>query len=324
MVTNPTLLNIHMGQHNPLFLQALENAFFDCAHIDWTSYHKNTDALQYDILKAAEELNPDYVFMHTHSGDALSMETIKKLSVKSKVINWTGDVRYPLPQHYIDIGKEIFLTLFSNVNDVEAARKHKVNADFLQVGFDDVAFSPMGHTNTSYPPILFLGSNYAHNIKFPLTELRQQMVDRLKREYGQFFGVYGHGWAEANGNINTFQEEGAAYRSCKIAINLSHFDYKRYSSDRLFRIMGSGAFCLTHNYPEIEKDFEVGKELVVWKNLDDLVATINYYLNNPVARNEIALAGCLKARTTFTWNNFAENLITLINEHENKLGTRHR
>jgi spore maturation protein CgeB len=317
------LLNLYMGKHNPVFNRALGDAF-ECLHIDWMEYGLNSPTLQEHIIIHTKQFQPDYIFLHIQDGNVLTIDTIKELSKMAKVINWTGDVRHPLPQHYIDIGKEIFLTLFSNYNDVETARKSKVKADFLQVGFDDIQFKPVGTINPNYQPILFLGSNYSHAMHFPLTAQREEMVKRLKHDFGQFFGVYGTGWGVASGNITNYQEESTAYRSCRIAINLSHFAYKRYSSDRLFRIMGSGAFCLTHHYPDIEQDFEVGKELVVWNDLDDLVSKINYYLHNHEERSTIALRGCAKAHSKFTWHNFASNLKDLIYKYEQQLDKRNR
>jgi spore maturation protein CgeB len=309
------LLYLRMGSNNPQMTRALEY-YFDCTHIDWTEYGAYSQALQDVVLHACNNVNPDYVLLHIQSGSVLTIETIKQICKNHKVINWTGDVRHPLPQHYIDIGKEIFLTLYTNMNDIEETRNYGINADFLQVGFDDVQFNPIGNTNTQYQPILFLGSNYQGLIDFPLSDFRRDMVFRLKNEFKDYFGLYGTGWSNGNGVITSYVEECCAYRSCKVAINLSHFDYSRYTSDRMFRIMGSGALCLTHRFHDIEQDFVVGDDLVAWDNLDDLVDKIKHYIANEYERQRIATIGCQLARTKYTWNNFAQNLIQIIKKYE--------
>jgi len=309
------LLNLHMGNHNPAFNHALAKSF-DCIHMNWLVYGRNSAALQNEICHRAKIFKPDYIFLHIQDGDVLTTKTILQLSKKSKVINWTGDVLHPLPQHYIDNGKHIFLTLFSNETDVDNARKQGIKADYLQVGFDDNMFTPNGDTNSFFQPILFLGSNYNSTANYPLSYYREEMVNRVKEEYGSMFGLYGLGWDFAQGNLTDYNTEGAAYRTCKIAINLSHFEYKRYSSDRIFRIMGSGAFCLSHRYPDMEKDFEIGEDLVVWEDIDDLIAKINYYLQNDDERTRIAANGCAKVRANFTWFNFTENLKQIIKKYE--------
>lgn len=301
-----------MGQHNPDLQRGL-NTIFDCLHLDWTKHGENSFQLQSVLLNTQNTFNPDYIFMHIQSGNVVRDDTLIQLSKKSKIINWTGDVRNPLPSHYLHIGSKIFLTLYTNMNDVQTSLQKGVRADFLQVGFDKKHFNPIGEKG-NYPEILFLGSNYGD--MFPLSAFRRQMVERLKTEFGNKFGFYGAGWSNANGNINTYAEEGKAYRSCKIAINLSHFAYSRYSSDRMFRILGSGALCLTHRFPNIEKDFKIGDEVVVWDSLQDLCNKIRYYIANEKEREIIAMRGCALARNKYTWDNFADNLKLIINKYE--------
>jgi len=299
-----------MGTHNPDLQKGLDSVF-ECVHFDWIPYGKNSYQLQTDVLNKFHSFNPRIVFIHIQSGEVLNIETIKSMAKSSIVVNWTGDVRHPLPSHYTEIGKHIHSTLFTNVNDVDTCKLNGVNADYLQVGFDSNHFNPSGEIdNNKYPEIIFLGTNYGSNA-FPLTQYRYDMITRLKSEFGNRFGVYGNGWSGLeNGNITSYDEEGKAYRSCKIAINLSHFAYKRYSSDRMYRVLGSGAFCLTHHFPEIELDFQDGKDLVVWHSIDDLVQKINKYLSTDMdmERCKIAMSGCFKARTEFTWHHFAQNL----------------
>jgi spore maturation protein CgeB len=304
-----------MGEHNPDLKRGLDSVF-ECMHFDWTPFQNRIGHLQEQILSMCELFEPAIIFMHIQSEGIVLPETLSKLIKSSMIFSWTGDVRHPLPQHYIDTGRLITSTLFSNQTDVEIARPLGITADYLQVGFDKEHFSPLGRIGTGYSDIIFLGTNYLSH-PFPLSSLRHAMCIRLKHEFGGAFQIYGDGWSGmANGLIHKYEEEGAAYRACKIAINLSHFAYSRYSSDRMFRILGTGAFCLTHRFPDIEQDFDVGNELVVWEDLDDLVRKCEYYLANPVERERIALNGCFKARTEYTWNHFASNLSQIAEIHK--------
>ena len=315
------LLHIMMGDHNPDLKSGLDS-IFDCIHFNWIPFYSNNKKLQEETVRIYREFQPDIVFMHLQCGDAILTNTAQYMTKKSLVFSWTGDVRYPLPNHYIDMGRHITSTLFTNMNDVEYCIHQGLNSDFLQVGFDKKYFSPLGRTSDIYSDILFMGGNY-HTSPFPLTHLRHDMCLRLKKEFGSTFQIYGNGWnGMQNGLIQNYDEEGTAYRSCKIAINLSHFAYKRYSSDRMFRILGSGAFCLTHHFPDIEYDFKIGDELQVWENLDDLVNKCRWYLNNDSERQRIAMNGCYKARTQFTWNHFAENLKTIADKYEREQSDR--
>ncbi|MGV8130701.1 MAG: glycosyltransferase family protein [Candidatus Pacearchaeota archaeon] len=316
------LLHIMMGQHNPDLKNGLSQ-IFDCIHLDWIIYRSNTDQLQKDILKKVNEFSPDVVFMHLQREGVVTIETVTSIRKQGIVVfSWTGDVRYPVPQHYLTLGKHIDATLFSNMNDVEFCNNNGIVADFLQVGYDEYNFSPIGYKDENYPEIVFMGSNYP-SINFPLTKLRSEMVTRLKSEFGNRFGLYGGGWGKlADGSINSYKEEGNVYRSCKIAINLSHFAYKRYSSDRLFRILGCGTFCLSHHYPDMEVDFNVGNDLVVWNDIDDLVEKIKMYLQNNLERKRIANNGYNNVINNFTWINFAEGINKLTDKYSHKMETK--
>lgn len=268
------------------------------------------------VMNAFKEFKPDVVFMHLQRPGILSHTSLDAMNKKSKLVSWCGDVREELPSHYIDLGDHIDLTLFTNMEDVEKLRKEGVKADFLQVGFDSLNFNPEGPIGVNYPEIIFMGSNY--HCQYPLSSYRESMVRTLKSVFGDKFGVYGANWGNqpngrplANGLITNYGEEGLAYRSCKVAISLSHFERSKYASDRLFRILGSGAFCLTHVYPDLEHDFEIGEDLDTFTSIDELVVKIKYYLEDEKLRKKIAIEGCRRARQNFTWHHFAKNLKTI-------------
>jgi spore maturation protein CgeB len=127
------------------------------------------------------------------------------------------------------------------------------------------------------------------------------MVNSLKREFGDRFRAWGAGWGEDTTSCGP-EEESNIYRGCKIAISLSHYDIERYFSDRMLRIMGCSTFCLAKWYPNIEDDFVDKKHLVVWKDIDDLIVKIRYYLENPFERFKIARCGFVHVYSNHTWD----------------------
>ena len=281
---------------------ALSSFASEYRQIDWMALDKQmgTANLRKYIIDESNKFNPDITFMQVHNSDILDIDTVKKL--KGFVINWTGDVRQPLPQCYYTIGKQINLTLFTNLNDIEVLKSVDINADYLQVGYSDINFK-LNENNISQTDIVFMGNHY-HKI-FPLGDMRLEMIRQLNNKFGIQFKVYGSGWEREGHTENLMfkeKKESAVYNKCKIAINLSHFDLKRYSSDRIFRIMGSGAFCLTKWFPEIEKDFIDGEHLAVWHDLEDLKDKISYYLENETLRRMIANNGYDKVRKEDTWH----------------------
>lgn len=293
------------------FQKALIKVCTDYREINSASAHKTEE-----LLRVNTELKPDIVFFQYQTDGVVFphiMARMKQENPDGWFVNYTGDVRFPLPEHYIQTGKEIDCTLFCNYTDVHEARRLGVNAEYLQYGYDPEIYFPTELASAT-PEIVFMGNNYVN--QFPLSIKRAQMVDYLRKEYGSRFGVYGTNWTSPNGNFMGNQHgEAETYRGCKIAINFSHFDYERYSSDRMFRIMGSGALCMTHRYAGLHLDFETGKELIAWDTFEHMKAQIDYYLEHEDERKQIASAGQQKVSKTHTFDAMIANLIKLYNEH---------
>jgi spore maturation protein CgeB len=70
---------------------------------------------------------------------------------------------------------------------------------------------------------------------------------------------------------------------------------------RDFEIPMSGGFYLTKYSEEIEKYFDVGKEIACYSSRDDLIDKCNFYLKNSTAREKIRLAGLDRSRKCHTW-----------------------
>jgi spore maturation protein CgeB len=284
------------------------------------AFSEHADVAYWDVTKAnghfntiarslVDEHKPDLLFMQIQTPNIISVDTAKYLQERTKVINWTGDVRYPTPQWFIDIGRHIDLTLFSNMYDVEYCRSHGIKADYLQIGFPTEIFKPDGVIKENVPDIVFMGNNVGG---FPLSKYRVDMVRSLQKRYGDKFGVYGINWGGGVQEIWNQPEEASYYRGAKIGINLSHFNYSRYSSDRLFRMMGAGCFCLSHHYKDIEMEFERFKHLDTWQNFSELFALIDFYLENYDKRIQMAKLGSEHVHANHTWKNRINQLMQMI------------
>lgn len=247
---------------------------------------------------------PDILFMQIQAPNIISIETCEYAKNSGCfVINWTGDKRHEVPQWMVDLAPFVNCTAFSNMEDVYKMRALGFKSDFLEIGYDPTIYTPIGEA-LQMPEIVFMGNNYGRGY-FPMSGFRIDMVDFLKNEYGNRFGVYGSGWAYGNGNFNHSQhEEAKAYRGAKIAINVSHFDCDTYNSDRLLRILGSGTPCISYNHKGM---YEIYKDNVFYFNdFIELKKHINYLLNYPVSNlaNEFV-------KNNHTFKHQVENIINL-------------
>jgi len=286
------VLHISLGTHQTSQAKALQDIASEYKTFDWTQYQNNPQVLRDKISQLIDSgFSPDITFMQLQREGLMTPDILNK--IPGKKYNWTGDVRDPIPQWYVNIAPYFTATLFSNQHDVDVFRSKGLNAHFLNIGFEEPDYNLNGEKIKS--GVVFMGNNYVN--QFPLSQFRLNMVNSVLG-----LQVYGANWNNAVSNLNENpKKEAAIYRGCEIAINLSHFDYDRYSSDRLFRIMACGAFCLSHHYKGIEKDFKVGEHLDTWKTIPELIEKINYWRLRPDERALIAQNGYRKVWANHTW-----------------------
>ncbi len=267
-----------------------------------------------ELMRAAVDFQPDIIFIQIQHENILSEETARQLAKLAFVINFSGDVREELPSWYLDIGKHIQLSTFSNMVDVKKCISAGIPADYLEIGFDPEIYRPRDIQKSG--PAIVAHFNHYEN-KFPLSAYRMEIVQALTKEFGDNFGVYGN-FPGARGNFNSDQiAESINYNKAKIAINCSHFDYERYSSDRLLRILGSGTFCLSHHYNAIEKDFDLRDHLTTFYDINELINRCKMFLYYmPKKREIIARAGSRLAHQNFTFDSMCENIVKLYKKHK--------
>lgn len=314
------LYPIYMNDVPPHYTlrKAFKNNFNPFFEFDWVNIAKKhgLQKTQEFFLEILRRDRPEYTFMQLQNPINMAPDTARAMAKYTKIINWSGDIRQT-PQWYDwfeAIGKEIHLSLFSNETDVDIMRERGVRADYLQVGVD-TAFYNMKNEKKKYPDIVFACNDYGN---FQLSPYRVAVVKALKKEFGERFQIYGNGW-EKHG-IHTHRihnaQEADAYNNCKIAISVSNFRFKRYYSDRLLRIMACGALPMSHDFEGLEKDFKDGHDIVVFKNIAELIRKCHYYLTHDEERKAIGANAYYTAQAHCTWDCRCRELIQVLKKYE--------
>lgn len=70
---------------------------------------------------------------------------------------------------------------------------------------------------------------------------------------------------------------------------------------RDFEVPMSGGFYLVEYMKELEEFFQIGSEIVCYKDVNDLVKKIKYYLKHDSERESIRIAGYKRAKEQHTW-----------------------
>lgn len=82
----------------------------------------------------------------------------------------------------------------------------------------------------------------------------------------------------------------------RINLNITSRSIESGVPQRVWDILAVGGFCLTNYQPELEEYFEIGHELEVWHDLEELEEKVRYYLSHEEQRVRIAVNGYQKVR----------------------------
>lgn len=167
--------------------------------------------------------------------------------------------------------------------------------------------------------VAFVGNgNYGH----PEWPYRQQLIEWLKKTYGDRFGKYGP-------PENTVRNEhlNELYANVKVVVGDSltpGFNKPGYWSDRVYETVGRGGFLIHPYVKGLEEEFKDGAHLAFYEfnNFEMLKAKIDYYLENEVEREGIRNTGQMLVAQSYTYINRMTDLLNHIAEREPKVAAR--
>ncbi len=100
------------------------------------------------------------------------------------------------------------------------------------------------------------------------------------------------------------------YNRCRIAVNIP---WSGGLNMRTFEVMAAGALLLTKAVGNGQEElFQDGVHLVTYRDADDLLAKIDYYLRNENERNRIATTGMCEVIEKHSYRHRAEKIISVM------------
>lgn len=236
-----------------------------------------------EIVNICKVEKPDIVFFS--KCNEVDVSVVSACNDMSKTVLWYMD---PLNVNFSEAlrGKIIacHYTFCALTEPYREALKLKPSSVyFLHEGFDE---------KVNYP----MDVPYVNDVAF-IGELRNE---RQKYHNILRFKVYNNAYNEMHSRVVS-----------ETRINLNFTEGG--TSDRTYKVLASRGFLLTQPWPDMEKDFEVGKDLDIFTNVDDLKVKIDYYLKYNDVRERIANQG-FKTVQKFNRSNFAKFIIETVNK----------
>lgn len=276
------------------FKKSFEELGHDVVMFYYDKYLNDTTPIQNNLKNFADKENPDLIFFSLFQ-DQFEIDTLDYLKSKYKTINWFGDDQWRFDD---------FTSKFANhftyciTTDKFSIPKYK------KIGQNNIIYSQWAAINTHVIP-KFDGYKYDVSFIGGYHPYRAWFIKKLQQR-GLKVEVFGNGWE--NGPLSP-NEMNKLFVSSKINLNIGNsvsydaryifsgfkpfintFRGAKNSSQmkaRNFEIPYFDGFQLTDYTPTIESYFDLGKEIVCYKDIDEAELLIKYYLKNEEERETI-------------------------------------
>jgi len=109
--------------------------------------------------------------------------------------------------------------------------------------------------------------------------------------------------------LNYYREVPLLYNACKINFNATSRQMREAVNQRVFDVPACGAFLLTDYQKSIEDLFDVGDEIIVYRDKDEIPGLVKYYLDNPEKREAVAKKGMVRVLKEHTYKHRLDVMI---------------
>jgi len=114
--------------------------------------------------------------------------------------------------------------------------------------------------------------------------------------------------------LSYYRELPIFYNACKINFNATSLQMITAVNQRVFDVPACGSFLITDYQEAIDELFDVGKEVVVYKDKEEIPDLIKFYLNNPSERGRIAAKGRERVLREHTYRHRLNRMIQVMRE----------
>jgi radical SAM superfamily enzyme YgiQ (UPF0313 family)/ubiquinone/menaquinone biosynthesis C-methylase UbiE len=235
-------------------------------------------------------------------------------AIRPHVTLIVGQIASPIPPQADLAGFDIIISSFPHF--VARLRQAGMTAYYQPLAFDPLILDKIGHCRKTYPVTFVGGISPVHGKG---TELLEQLARLTPLE---FWG-YGADTLPSGSPISD-RHHGEIWglemfrllAQSGITIN-RHIDVAENHANnmRLFEATGCGALLITDYKDNLNDLFEIGKEIVVYRSVEECAALINYYLANPAAAESIAKAGQARTLRDHKYDQRMEQTAEILSRH---------
>lgn len=262
--------------------------------------------------RSVARFSPDLLLIHAND---ISLACLEALAPRHRTALFTPDCwRTPLAGPSLELARRVDLLLTvakGQVAEFEAAGVRR--AAYLAEACEPSQQYPAELVDASFVcDVAFIGKANAGN---PRYESRAGLVRAVAGRFDT--KIYGSGWESWKLEPARQEVDTEAYRlacgGARIVLGRDWNDAcEWYFSNRTWFTLGCGAFLLTNYVPGLERIFENHRELVWYRDVEECLELVEYYLAHPEERQRIAQAGRAYVLAHRTYDHFVRDLVDLV------------
>jgi hypothetical protein len=261
----------------------------DCVPMQeaWAREHGLTSTGERVLLAQVEDFNPDVVYVQNLH--VLSDGTLGDLRRRGAFV--AGQIASEAPPP--DRLRMFDLLLTSFPHFVEDFRSLGLDAEYFRIGFDPRVLGRLGAVQVEHE-VSFVGA---------LNGIRHRRGNRIlaraaRRVPVDFWGYDLRGWPPWSALRRCYRGEAwgldmfRILASSRAVLNRHIGAAREYANNmRLYEATGVGTLLVTDSKVNLSDLFEPGREVLAYRNADDLVRQLRAVLADEAARRDIAEAG---------------------------------
>ncbi|MCL4460024.1 MAG: glycosyltransferase [Chloroflexi bacterium] len=262
------------------------------------------------LVAQIEKLRPDILYIQNLNW----VDDSWLRAVRSRVRLVVGQTAYPLRDDLDYRCYDLILTSFPHY--VDLFRRQGVSSEYLRLAFEPEVLKRLGSIQSAYDTV-FVGGYTGHH------RAGSQLLEQVARKVPLDFWGYGTESLPKDSPIRQ-RYHGEAwgldmYRilaQAKITLN-RHIDVAdRYANNmRLYEATGVGTLLVTDSKDNLHDLFEPGKEVLSYRDPEECVELIRYYLEHENERAVIAAAGQARTLREHTYYHRMRELVDIIERY---------
>ena len=237
---------------------------------------------------------------------------LKKIKKHTALI--VGQIASPLPPYNFIKQYDLILTSFPHF--IPLLQKLNIKCEYFRIGFENTVLEKIGTIQKDIDVSFVGGIGRHHKKALPLFE---QLAMETPIQF------YGYGVDKLNTNsIIRKRHQGEVWgldmyktlARSKITIN-RHINVAENNANnmRLYEATGVGSLLITDYKENLNKLFEIGKEVLAYSSPEEAVKLVKYYLDHPEEAQSIAKAGQERTLRDHSYKNRMVELVELLKKY---------